>query len=115
MDPISNADRLALILRQRLQERSRTSAERKGRKEADRGGRPEAADQVRAVAAMDGADERQQRRALVQAMLADQFGRELINEPEFQQVVDRVVETIESDSSSAELMGRVLGDLKAGR
>ena len=113
MDPISNTDRLVLILRQKLLERSKAaSRSRAGGKPA--AGRPPAGslDSVHALASVDGVDDRQLRRALIQAILADQFGGELINEAKFQQVVDRVAETIAGDAESAKLLSRVIGDLR---
>lgn len=113
VDPISNTDRLVLILRQKLLERSKAaSRSRAGGKPA--AGRPPAGslDSVHALASVDGVDDRQLRRALIQAILADQFGGELINEAKFQQVVDRVAETIAGDAESAKLLSRVIGDLR---
>jgi len=108
MDPISNVDRLVLLLRQRLAERStatRNSA-------AARRSSPPPADAVRALAAVEGMDERHLRRALIQNLLSDVFGQRLVNEAQFQQVVDRVTQTIEDDPDTARLLQRVVGDLK---
>src|SRR5690242_7816440 len=98
MDPISNVDRLVLLLRQRLAERSRLAG---SARVAVRPGAPErppsGIDNVQALAAVEGVDDRQLRRALIQNILADQLGPKLINDAKFQQVVDRVTETIEAD------------------
>jgi hypothetical protein len=110
MDPISQADRLVIILRQRLAERAR-SGKAEGKAAPRR--RPQSRiDPLRALAAADDSDERQLRRLLVQTLLADQIGQELINEPQFQQVVDRVTEAIEGDGEAARLLGRVARDLR---
>ncbi|TMJ14327.1 MAG: hypothetical protein E6G94_09855 [Alphaproteobacteria bacterium] len=112
MDPISQADRLVLILRQRLAERAR-SGRTEGKASARR--RPQSrVDPLRALAAVDDGDERQLRRLLVQTLLADQLGQQLVNEPQFQQVVDRVTEAIEGDGEAARLLARVAGDLRKG-
>jgi hypothetical protein len=108
MDPISNVDRLVLLLRQRLSERSRGGA---GATRRDR-----AAAKPDAVRALDGVrdlDDRQLRRALVQNVLTDQFGAEMINEAQFQQMVDRVTETIEDDAAASALLGRLVAELRA--
>ena len=114
MDPIANVDRLVLLLRQRLLERSRASST--GRT----GGAPRAEataanglDGVHTLASVDGVDDRQLRRALIQSVLADQFGPTLLNEAKFQQVVERVTETMEEDAGSARLLSRLVTELRA--
>jgi len=111
MDPISNVDGLVLLLRQRLAERSRPTRTVSERAQAG----PEAAlpDAVRALAAVEGVDEKQLRRALIQSLLTDQFGKELINDAKFQQVVSRVVDTIEAEPAACDLLASATRDLRA--
>lgn len=109
MDPISNVDRLVLLLRQRLSERAATA---RGPAAVSR--RPPAApDAIRTLAAVEGLDPRRLRRTLIESLLAEAFGRSVVNEARFQQVVDRVTDTIEADAEAASLLGRVVDDLKA--
>jgi hypothetical protein len=110
MDPISNVDRLVLLLRQRLSERS--TARHGAATAASRRTSPPPADVVRALAAVEGMDERHLRRALIQSLLSDAFGKGVVNEAQFQQVVDRVTQTIEDDPDTARLLQRVVGDLR---
>lgn len=116
MDPIANADRLLLLLRQKLLDRSK-AASASARVGGPAAQRPPAAGlgSVQALAGVDGLDERQLRRALIQVLLADQLGEELINEAEFQQVVERVTDAIGEDRAAARLLGRVLDDLRRPR
>jgi hypothetical protein len=109
MDPISNADRLAILLRQKLLERSK--AGRAGRSERREAAPPSG---VRALANIEGMDERQLRRTFVQTILADQLGQSLINDPQFQQIVSRVTDTIEDDPDASRLLSRLVADLRAG-
>jgi hypothetical protein len=109
MDPVSNVDRLVLLLRQRLMERSKSEPVRKTGRAAERRG----LDNVQALAAVESVDDRQLKRALIQNLLAEQFGAGLINEAKFQQVVDRVTETLESDTAAAGLLSRVVTELRA--
>lgn len=109
MDPISNVDRLVLLLRQRLSERSATN---RGSAAASRRTSPPPADMVRELAAVEGMDERHLRRALIQNLLSDAFGKGVVNEAQFQQVVDRVTHAIEADPETARLLQRVVGDLR---
>src|ERR1700722_14974053 len=97
MDPVSNVDQLVLLLRQRLAERSRTSAGGVARKSNAADVQAPSVDALRTLAAVEGVGERQLGRALVQSILADQFGAGLVNDAKFHQVVDRVAETIDGE------------------
>ncbi|MBC7987856.1 MAG: hypothetical protein H7X93_14485 [Sphingomonadaceae bacterium] len=114
MDPVSSADRLVVILRQRLQERAKAS---EGGRAADKGRlSARTSDGVRgihALAAAEGASERQLRRRFLQNILADEFGAELINEAQFQQVVERVCDTIDGDPRASAMLSRVIAGLSA--
>jgi hypothetical protein len=113
MDPVSNANRIAMLLRQRLQERSKSAtAERSGRRDL-----PGAVDAprkgaLRGASAIDALDDRRLKRALVENILADQLGAGLINDAKFQQVVDQVAEAIESDTDGALLLAKAITDLR---
>lgn len=113
MDPISNVDQLVLLLRQRLLERSR--AERGGRKvvapKAAR--RPATLDPVQVLVALDGADDRQLERALIQNLLTEQLGRGLLNDARFQLVVDQVTETLRQDAHGKTLLAQLTRELRA--
>jgi hypothetical protein len=109
MEPVSNVDGLVLLLRQRLLERSR--ANRSSQKDRKVSGRADVG-AVRALAAVDNLDDRQLKRALIQNILAEQLGDGLLNEARFQQVVDRVTDTIELDTDASRLLSRLIGDLR---
>lgn len=114
MDPVSNTDRLVLILRQKLQERARlASSARKGRGERAAKQATSGADGIYALASIEGVDDRQLRRAFIQNLLSDQFGAELINDAQFQQVVTRVTEAIEEESVATRLLSRLIKELRA--
>ena len=109
MDPISNVDRLVLLLRQRLQERERA----KGASRTSRPNRQVEPRAVEALAALEGVDERQFRRSLIQGLLSDQFGQGVINDAKFQQVVDRVLGALEDDPKGRELLDRISREMRA--
>src|SRR4051812_31275321 len=112
MDPVSNAGRIAMLLRARLQERAKSGA-------AARSGHRDAADAasrrgaVRGADVIEGLDDRRLRRALIENILADQLGAGLVNDAKFQQVVDQVTETIEGDGDGALLLARAIADLRS--
>lgn len=111
MDPVSNVDRIVLLLRQKLTDRAK--AEKKG---TAKGQAPTASARVNAIAALaavEGIDERQLRRSFIQSMLSDQFGHELLNDARFQQVVGQVTNAIEQDGQTRKLLDRLITELKA--
>lgn len=111
MDPITNVDRLVLILRQKLEERQRAS--RSSKNTAPSSSSQSAVSRFGAIAAVGGVDERQLRRTFIQTLLADQLGENLVNDAQFQQVVTRVAETIEEDKAASALLSRLLKDVRA--
>jgi hypothetical protein len=114
MDPVSNANRIAMLLRQRLQERARTGpAARSGKKDVGGAGDASGRSGVRAAAAIEELDDRKLRRVVVENILADQFGTGLVNEARFQQIVDQVADAIESDDRGALVLAQVVADLRA--
>jgi hypothetical protein len=114
MDPVSNANRIAMLLRQRLQERARTaSATGTGKKNVGGAGDASGRSAVRGAAAIEELDDRKLRRVIVENILADQFGGGVINEARFQQIVDQVAEAIEADDRGALVLAEVMSDLRA--
>jgi hypothetical protein len=114
MDAISSADQIVLLLRQKLLERSRTAAKEQGRVQQGRDSDAARASAVQQLAAAEGVDERQLRRALVQNLLAEHFGPSLLNDAQFQQVVSRVTGAIEEDAETSKLIAQVLAELRTG-
>ena len=110
MEPISNTDRIVAILRQRLRESARQGAP-KGPSTPDKA-RLQQRGGLSAVAMLPDASPEQLRRACVQALLSEQLGNGLLNDAQFQQVVTRVTEMIESDPTALGLLDRVLATLK---
>ena len=114
MDPISNVDQLVLLLQQRLMERTKATAKSNAaRKRIGDERKSSALADVRALAAVQSIDDGQLRRALVQNVLADTFGRQLVNDAKFQQVAEKVTATMENDPHAALLLSRIVDELRA--
>jgi len=114
MEPVSNTDRLVLLLRRKLEERAKSAGASRSSARSGQGvvtGRSA----VRALAAAKGVDERQVRRAVIQSILADQLGPELMNDAKFQQIVSRVNDAITEDQRASSLLSRLIQDLREGR
>lgn len=112
MEPVSTTDRLVLLLRRKLEERAR--ARGVSRLKARSAHAVAARSAVRALAAAGSVDERQVRRAVVQNILADQIGPELMNDAHFQQIVSRVTDAIAEDHQASGLLSGLIDDLRKG-
>jgi hypothetical protein len=113
-DPVSSIDQLVVLLRQRLSERSRAARSATASRPETRGSTPlSVIDRARALAAIEGLDERQLQRAVIQNLLTDHFGAHLMNDAQFQQVVDRVADAITDDEASSRLLAQVMTQLRA--
>ena len=112
MDSVSGADHLIVLLRQKLRERSRLSEKDKSVRGAGTQGGATGIKAIRALIASEDVDHSLLRRALVQNLMAEQFGQDLINDAQFQQIVSRVTDAIEEDASASALIAQVLSELK---
>jgi hypothetical protein len=117
MQPISRVDQVLLLLRKQLAGRTpRTSPTTTGSATAPAQGRagdePLAETLSRRVAELRAAgmsDRRSLGRVLLEQMLLSQFGRELMNDANFQRVVDTVHRELETDPALAERLDQLLG------
>jgi hypothetical protein len=113
MDPISNADRLVRLLRQRLEERSKAGSSDAAKPALSVQARSvDATKKIAGRLAREGGANAILRRALIEQLLADQFGVGILNEAKFQQLVDRVETAMEDDPQVSNLLGNVLLQLK---
>ena len=112
MEPVSSIDRVVLILRKRLEERDRARSTAPSAKDLRRSGAHQAGG-LAALAALGEVEDRALRRTFIQTLLVDQLGQGLINDSQFQQVIERVTETIEADPDAAALVTRLLSDLRS--
>jgi hypothetical protein len=114
MEPISNTTRVVMLLRQRLLERARTRGNgQSGSASSESTPRSAGMDVAQALAGVDGMEERHLRRALIQDILAHEFGPDLLNHAKFQQVVDNVTSAMEDDAEASGLLAAVVSDLRA--
>lgn len=112
MEPISNVDRIAMLLRQRLLEQSKASGAASPTSELNARSSSGKA-RVNPLAGVEGLDDHQMRRVMIQSILSAELGSGLINEARFQQVVDRVTEALEDDEGARALLNKVMTDLGA--
>ena len=110
MDPLSPTDKVLAVLRQRLRELNRPTGVRKQNARLDG---PTALARLKTIASEDVLSEAQLRRKIIQDLLADQLGEGVVNEASFQAVVDRVTEALSENREGAQLLDRVITDLRA--
>ncbi len=118
MDAVSNINQVMLILRQKLQERARKGAASTKSKSAAstyNAGRSDDVDPMRRIADLaqqDGLDERQLARLFIESLLTREFGTSLTNDAQFQQVIERVMQTLSGDSELAAVLNATIADIK---
>jgi len=68
---------------------------------------------IRRLSKTDDFSDEELARAVVQTLLADEFGDGLVNDAKFQQVVDRITRIITEDPQTKSLMEKSLQEMKA--
>ncbi|HEX8223884.1 MAG TPA: hypothetical protein VF605_08720 [Allosphingosinicella sp.] len=105
MTRISTTDQVLVMLREQLQKIGQTRKERTGRTGTVRGAstpRP-----IARLRAMDSLEEGEEfRRTLVRAILTEEMGEAMANDPSFQAVVDNVYRMISSTPDGEALIDR---------
>ncbi len=113
MNPVSNTDRIVRQIRQRLEERSKAAIATKTNS-ADRIPlRGSAA--VKAITspiANAGVEENHLQRLIVEQLLVEEFGVKLANDAKFQQIIDRVTQSMVTDVSVKSLMREVIDQIR---
>lgn len=106
MTRISNVDHMLMLLRQRLQGMEKPDRARRGAKAAKGGAsqRQPAAQRVEALARSGTMSEDEFARALVGAMLVDEFGEAAANDHRFRKLADEVHRILSADPKAKGLM-----------
>lgn len=115
MTRISNNDQILLLLRQQLQRISGDKQTRRTAKtgEASQTGKAAVA-RLKALASVEEFGDDEFERTLVQGLLTDEFGEAIINDPRFQQLVDKVWKIIASDEQSRHLFAEAKKEILSG-
>ncbi len=106
MTRISNVDQMLMLLRQQLQRMDRPDRARRGAKTAKSGTsqRQAAAQRIEALAQAGDLSEEEFSRALVGALLVDEFGEAAANDHRFQKLTDEVHRILASDPKARGLL-----------
>ncbi|MEA3064583.1 MAG: hypothetical protein QOJ27_1029 [Sphingomonadales bacterium] len=112
MTRISQADHVLLLLREQLQKIGRSRKERTGRAAPARGATPRPIARLQAMGSLEEGEEF--RRTLVRAILTEEMGEAMANDPSFQAVVDNVYRMISATPDGQELIDRAGRQLRGG-
>ena len=113
MTRINQVDQVLLLLRERLQRlnRSGPGASRRSGRSSPATARPLA--RLQAMAELDQLSEDDLGRTIVRALLAEELGEGLANDPAFQAVIDDVARIIGESQEGRDLMARAARELSA--
>jgi hypothetical protein len=113
MTRISNSDHVLLLLREQLQKIGHSRKERTSRSGTVRNAStPRPIARLQAMGA--GEDGEEFRRTLVRALLTEEMGESMANDPSFQTVVENVYRMISATPDGQELIERASRQLRGG-
>lgn len=108
MTRVGPADQLLLLLQERL---ATLGKDRTGKAALSFPREPDALTRARALAAFEGLDPDERRRAVIRGLLVRQFGDGVANDPAFAGVAAEVARIIGEDEGARDLLDRVFADL----
>lgn len=114
MTRVTQADHVLLLLQERLQRLGRARGGRVPRTGASRAETPRALARLQASAALDQMSEDQVRRTLVRALLSEELGEGISNDPSFQSMVEEVLRVINQSDDGRALIARASLQLRGG-
>ena len=115
MTRVSSSEHVLLLLRERLQRLDRGRGRKTGRPEGGREPTAPPMARLQALAMLDELPEEELHRTLVRALLSEELGDEVANDPSFQAVAEEVYRMIgESDEGKA-LLDAAEQELRAKR
>lgn len=113
MTRVTGADHVVLLLREKLARAARERTERSGAARIGQAGsRP--LERLRAMDGLDGLSEDERRRAVVQGLLAEEFGDGIANDAAFHAILDDVMRIIAALPGGPELVDRAAVGLREG-
>jgi hypothetical protein len=111
---IAASDQVLLLLREQLQRLGRGKGARSERAGGPKEVSPRAIERLKALAGRGGVGEEELRRTLVRAVLTEELGERLANEPGLQAIVDDVFRIISDSEEGRALLDRALGQVRGG-
>jgi hypothetical protein len=115
MTRITNVDQVLMLVRQQLQRMDKTGRPRRSKTSAER--REPALGRVEEITRNGDLSEEELGHTLVAALLVDEFGETVANDPKFQQMIGEVHRIIVEDTHARQILRDALREVKkaAGR
>ncbi len=110
MTRISNVDQALMLLRQQLQQMTKADRSRRGARASHSSAqqRKSAAERIEALTRSGDLTEDELARALIGALLTDEFGDDAANDHRFRKLADEVHRIIASDTKAKALLAEAL-------
>ncbi|MBC7768239.1 MAG: hypothetical protein H7124_05580 [Phycisphaerales bacterium] len=112
MTRITNADQVLLLLRAQLQRSEKQRRKETSRTNAGRSERGRPLERLKGLIDEGRTPHAELARAMIAAVLADDLGEDVVNEPRFQAMVEQVWTTIERDPASSALLRDCVASLR---
>ena len=112
MTRIGSVDQVLLLLRERLQRMDRSRADTSRRADAMARATPGPLARLQAMAAVDQLSDDDLGRTMIRALLADELGEGIANDPAFQSVIEDVARIIGESEEGRKLMERAMRELR---
>ncbi|HEY0148116.1 MAG TPA: hypothetical protein VGB70_03855 [Allosphingosinicella sp.] len=112
MTRITSSDHVLLLLRERLQRLDRGRAGKTGRTGGAGKTTAPPMERLQALAALEGASGEEFQRSLVRALLSEELGEAVVNEPAFQSIVAEIFQVINASPEGRALIERAARELK---
>lgn len=112
MTRINPADQILIMLRAQLEHAGKTKRARPQAPRTSTRSKRSALERVRNTLTTGDAPLQELRRALVSALLVEEFGETTLNAPQFQNLVDRVMATIQHDQEANTILETALSALR---
>ena len=114
MTRITGSDQVLLLLREQLRRLDRGRGGRTERTSNSRKTTPRPMVRLQSLAALDQLSDEEVRRTLVRALLSEELGEGVANDPAFHVIVEDVFRVINASADGRELIDRAARQLRAG-
>lgn len=115
MARITNVDQVILLLQTQLQGKKKVDKKRPSNVAPVQEVQQRPLARVKSIAEEPDLSDEDVHRALIGGLLTEEFGPAIANDPDFQHIIDKVMTTINSDSSGKNLLSSAVTQLKNGR
>ncbi|WP_135212627.1 hypothetical protein [Vitreimonas flagellata] len=113
MTRINPADQILIMLRAQLEHAAKTKRASPQAPRTSSRSKRAFLERIRDTLATGEAPPQELRRALVSALLVEEFGETTLNDPQFQNLVDRVMSTIQRDQEANIVLENAFNSMKS--